>query len=195
MCQDFIVSFHIGRGGRFHNAGHRTFNPYVKRLSDCFSDSCTVFCEDEEGNPLPDEKWQLIDGGGNVVLEGRSAIESVTGILDWDGEYDTDIVKYLSECSEDELETVYQFYLEDGYMDGELKDAVCSAKGLHRIQKIDFSSAGAVLKCQDTTLSYSWNGKEDVTEEDAARWMEEQGVDPVSIKRHADKFESRFCKE
>jgi hypothetical protein len=106
----YIVAFHIGRGGRFHNQGHKSFMPHIKQLSDCFSERCIIFREDEEGNPLPDEKWLLIDGGGNVILEGRANIESKTGVLDWDGEYDTDIVQYLSECDDDELRLILDAY-------------------------------------------------------------------------------------
>ena len=56
------VRFHIGRGGQFHNAGHKTYVGTVNDLSDCFGDSI-VFSEDENGNPLPDSEWQLVDSG------------------------------------------------------------------------------------------------------------------------------------
>ena len=189
---EYIVAFHVGRGGRFHNPGHKTFNPYITELSDCFGESSMIFQEDEEGNPLPDEQWQLIDSGGNVILEGRDNIESDTGILDWDGSYDTDIVKYLSECSDSEIGIIYQAYLDDEYMDDDLKDYVCTQKGMHRIDKVKFYQCNAEIQCQDCTISYYWDGEEDVTEEEIAEWMEEQDIDPLSIKNHADSFESHF---
>ena len=99
-AQNMKVCFHIGRGGQFNNAGHKTYVGTVNDLSDCFGDSI-VFSEDENGKPLPDSEWRLVDGGGNVILTGRDEIESETGILDWDGEYDTDIVRNLSECDDD----------------------------------------------------------------------------------------------
>lgn len=190
--QNYIVAFHIGRGGRFHNQGHKSFMPHIKQLSDCFSENSIIFKEDEEGNPLPDEQWQLIDGGGNVILEGRDNIESTTGILDWDGEYDTDIVQYLSESDDNEIDIIYQAYLDDEYMDDELKDYVCTQKGLHRIHEVKFYKCNAEIQCQDCTISYSWDGEDDVTEEEAAEWMKAQDIDPFSIKEHADSFESHF---
>ena len=112
-ASEYIVAFHIGRGGRFHNQGHKTFNPNIQKLSDCFSESCIVLSEDEDGNALPDDQWQLIDGGSNVILEGRANIESTTGVLDWDGQYDTDIVQYLSDCDESELQLILEAYDND----------------------------------------------------------------------------------
>lgn len=191
-ASEYIVAFHVGRGGRFYNPGHKTFKPHIKKLSDCFSENSFIIQEDEEGNPLPDEQWSLIDGGGNVILEGRDNIESDTGILDWDGEYDTDIVKYLSDCSDSEIGSIYQSYLDDEYMDGELKDYVCTEKGMHRIDKVKFYQCNAEIHCQDCTISYFWDGEEDVTEEEVAEWMAEQDIDPLSIKNHADSFESHF---
>ena len=188
----YIVAFHIGRGGRFHNPGHKSFMPHIKQLSDCFSESSIIFQEDEEGNPLPDEQWQLIDGGGNVILEGRANIESTTGILDWDGAYDTDIVQYLSECDDNEIDMIYQAYLDDEYMDDELKDYVCTKKGLHRIHRIEFFDTHAHVECQDGMIQYDWDGRHDVDEDEAAEWMEAHDIDPLSIKEHADEFEDNY---
>ena len=191
-ASQYIVAFNIGRGGRFHNPGYNTFGPYISKLSDCFSENCFIHSSDEEGNPLPDHQWKLIDGGGNVILEGRDKIESETGILDWDGEYDTDIVQYLSECSDSEIDIIYQAYLDDVYMDDELKDYVCTQKGMHRIFKVKFYQTNAEIHCQDCTISYFWDGEHDVTEEEIAEWMAEQDIDPLSINNHADSFESHF---
>lgn len=45
-------------------------------------------------------------GANNIILSGRNEIEAITGILDWDGEYNTDIVRSLEDCDEDELQLV-----------------------------------------------------------------------------------------
>jgi hypothetical protein len=101
-----VVMFHIGRGGRFNNGGHKTFKG-VQDLT--WPDYCTVIDSDEDGNPLPDEDWTLIeDACRSVLLEGKEAIESRTGKLDYDGEYDSDVFKYIGDCSDDELQLLKQ---------------------------------------------------------------------------------------
>lgn len=127
-AQDLKVRFHIGRGGHFNNAGHKTYVGTVNGLSDCFGDSSIIW-EDENGKPLPDSEWQLIDGGGNVILSGRDEIESETGILDWDGEYDTDIVRKLSECDDDEYQMILDTEERGAYVEKNVLAYVCSELG------------------------------------------------------------------
>ncbi len=98
--QNTLVAFHIGRGGRFHNGGHYT---YMDDVSDFF-DLLTLRSEylfwhdtDENGKPLPPEEQYIVDGAGNQLLTYEEANQS-TGILDFDGEYDTDIVCSLYNC-------------------------------------------------------------------------------------------------
>ena len=129
-AQDMKVRFHIGRGGRFHNAGHKTYVGTVNELSDCFGDSI-VISEDENGKTLPDSEWKLVDSGSNVILSGRDEIESETGILDWDGEYDTDIVRKLSECDDDE----YQLILDTAERGGHVEEPVL-AYACHELGKL-----------------------------------------------------------
>lgn len=95
-----LVAFHIGRGGRFHNGGHYT---YMDEVSDFF-DLLTLRSEylfwhdtDANGKPLPPEEQYITDGAGNQMLTYDEANQS-TGILDFDGEYNTDIVCSLCDC-------------------------------------------------------------------------------------------------
>ena len=124
-AQNIKVRFHIGRGGRFHNAGHKTYVGTVNGLSDCFDESTMIISEDENGKPLPDSEWQLVDGG--VILSGRDEIESETGILDWDGEYDTDIVRHLSECDDDEYQLILDAAERGEYVEKAVLAYACSA--------------------------------------------------------------------
>lgn len=126
-AQNMKVRFHIGRGGRFNNAGHKTYAGTVNKLSDCFGDFCNIIDVDENGNPLPDSEWQLEDGGGNVILSGRDEIESETGVLDWDGEYDTDIVRDLSECNDDEYQLILDAAERGEYVEKVVLAYACSA--------------------------------------------------------------------
>ena len=129
-AQNMKVRFHIGRGGHFNNAGHKTYVGTVNELSDCFGDSI-VISEDENGKTLPDSEWKLVDSGSNVILSGRDEIESETGILDWDGEYDTDIVRKLSECDDDE----YQLILDTAERGGHVEEPVL-AYACHELGKL-----------------------------------------------------------
>lgn len=128
LAQNMKVRFHVGRGGHFHNAGYKTYVGTVNDLSDCFGDS-TVISEDENGKPLPDSDWQLVDSGGNVILSGRDEIESETGILDWDGEYDTDIVRYLEDCDDDEYQLILDTVERGGYVQKPVLAYACSELG------------------------------------------------------------------
>ena len=110
--KSIIVCFHVGIGGYHNNPGYKTYNPNVKTIQDIYNsvDNCFINCEDEDGNTLPDDEWTLTDQGGNIILEGRKEIESPVGILEWDTIYDTDIVKYLEDCTDEEIELIMKAY-------------------------------------------------------------------------------------
>lgn len=139
------VHFHVGRGGRFHNSGHKTFQGVINSLSDLFGERTFVLNQDEDGKPLPDSEWKLIREDGNVILEGRSEIESPTGVLDWDGEYGTDIVRNLSECSDDECQLIIDEYDNGHYVDSDVIDYACQALNLLRVKKVGRYDNGLVL--------------------------------------------------
>lgn len=121
--EPIYVSFHIGRGGRFHNPGHLTFRgeeDFQYLIAEC-SDSCIIISEDVDGNTLPDEDWTLEDHGGNVILQGRSEIDARTGRLEWDGEYDTDYTTTADELSDEEIEAIK---VSGAYISDELSDLI-----------------------------------------------------------------------
>ena len=191
--KNVVVAFHIGRGGRFYNGGHKTFMPFVSKLQDCFGENFFINDEYEDGTPLPDDQWQLIDGGGNVILEGREAIESETGILDWDGEYNTDIVRYIEDCRDDEMEILYQAYLDFELHDDDAIDYVCQWKGVKRISSVEFHKTNATIFFTDhTTLEYLWDGEHDLEEDDIKQWLADNSIDQKSIEDNYDDFLSHF---
>lgn len=125
------VSFHIGRGGRWHNPGYlsfygeENFQDLIKRCAE----QCVIYNEDEEGNTLPDDEWKIFDFGSNIILQGRKEIEALTGVLEWDTIYDTDYVTTTDELSEKEIDAIYKAYLEGvTFMSEELEDFICSLK-------------------------------------------------------------------
>ena len=98
------VAFHIGRGGSFNNAGHRTFigemtfAELVQKRSQYLFESN----RDENGKFC---KPYIHDGNGNFVTHDDFR-KGLTGTLEFDTIYDTDIVKEISNCEDWELEVI-----------------------------------------------------------------------------------------
>ena len=180
-ASEYIVAFHIGRGGRFHNPGHKTFNPHIQKLSDCFSESCIVLSEDKDGNALPDDQWQLIDGGSNVILEGRANIESTTGVLDWDGQYDTDIVQYLSDCDENEIQLILEAYDNDE-VEAEILPALME-KWPNALQVVnDDDDVVYIGMDKDSIIEIATSGEDSrVMAEEVTIWESEKGAEILNV--------------
>ena len=188
-AQDLKVRFHIGRGGHFNNAGHKTYEGTVNSLSDCFGDSI-VISEDENGKTLPDSEWKLVDSGSNVILYGRDEIESETGILDWDGEYDTDIVRKLSECDDEE----YQLILDTAERGGHVEEPVL-AYACHELGKLlatnikvypsnmeVFTQEGCVHLERDNFSVYTKDEEDEVRELLADKGFISESIDEIIVK-------------
>lgn len=192
-AQNINVRFHIGRGGHFNNAGHKTYVGTVNDLSDCFGDSF-VISEDENGKALPDSEWRLVDGGGNVILSGRDEIESDTGILDWDGEYNTDIVRHLSECDDDEYQLILDTAERGEYVGKAVLAYVCSALDKLMVTSIKvypsnmevFTQEYCVHLERDNFLIYTENEEDEVRE-----LLEDEGFISESIDKIIAKMKIR----
>lgn len=170
--QNVKVRFHVGRGGHFHNAGHKTYVGTVDSLADCFGDAF-IISEDDNGKVLPDSEWQLVDDGGNVILLGREQIESSTGVLDWDGQYDTDVVMSLSERSDDEYQIIIDAFNDGEYVEEEVIDYACSAIDMLRMKPIGVLDAGCTFEGDKMTI-HTQDGdrivcRNDFANEDEAR--------------------------
>ena len=185
-AQNIKVRFHIGRGGRFNNAGHKTYVGTVKDLSACFGDSFLI-SEDENGKALPDSEWKLVDSGGNVILSGRDEIESETGILDWDGEYDTDIVRYLEDCYDDEYQLILDTAERGGHVEEPILAFACHALGKLLATNIKiypsnmevFTQEGCVHLERDNFSVYTDDEEEDVRELLADKGFISESIDEI----------------
>ena len=192
-AQNIKVRFHIGRGGRFHNAGHKTYVGTVNDLSDCFGDSFLI-SEDENGKTLPDSEWRLMDGGGNVILSGRDEIESETGILDWDGEYDTDIVCYLTDCDERECQLIFDAAEKGEYIEYHILAYVCSALDKLIARSINVTPTTMEVHTQEEEYTilqrddYSSYSEDEVDE--VRDLLEEEGFISKSIDKIINKMEA-----
>lgn len=155
---------------------------------------------DENNNTLPNEQWQLLDSAGNIILEGREAIESETGILNWDNEYDTDIVKYIEDCTDEEFELIFKAYVNEEMLYSKYEDEIYAYvlqwKGLHKIEDVVFYKTNAKIVTADWddvgVPDFLWDGSEDVDEDGVRDWMKQHDIDPVSIEKYADSFVEHF---
>lgn len=133
--EKIYVSFHIGRGGRFHNHGFVTFRgeyDFQKLLqicSDVLFDVRETFDDDGNEIPLPEDEWYVHDGSGRKLLEGRKEMEAKEGVLDFDGEYDMDSSSELEHCSEREWDALRRALGHDFMSDG-LKNAIIEHFGI-----------------------------------------------------------------
>lgn len=186
------VAFHTGRGGRFNNSGHKEFYGEYS-LQDLISRKNHVLFlveEDEDGNELPTEKCFLHDGTGNVMLKGE-AVYAMTGVLDFDGEYDTYAAWELGDLTDEDFDILYDAYKRGADMSDELADVVVDRQGLRRISTVKFYRSNAEVFTHNGCIHYEWDG-EDVEEDAIREWMDDEFIDPVSIKNWADSFVSHF---
>lgn len=192
--ETITVCFHVGRGGRFNNPGYKSFNPYMRSLVDIYTssgcNSCLLINDDEEGNVLPDEEWKLIDGGGNTILEGREAIESPVGVLEWDTIYDTDIVRYIEDCTEEEYDILYKAYLDGESMDDNVADYVCEYKGMKRVNSVKCYPSNMEVSTQHGGYNLQRDTFDGMDEDEVREYLEEESYTPASIDLIIDKMES-----
>ena len=155
--KSIIVCFHVGRGGYHHNPGYKTYNPYMKTIQDIYNsvDNCFINSEDEDGNELPDDEWTLTDQGGNIILEGRQEIESPVGILEWDGIYDTDIVKYIEDCTDEEIELIMKAFRNWNMEDKDLIELIDNSIRNHKPIKTLEELADYYNVCRDYQADFA----------------------------------------
>ena len=184
--KSIIVSFHVGRGGYHKNPGYKSFNPYVHSIQDLFEDGF-LNCEDEDGNPLPDNEWTLTDQGGNIILEGRQEIESPVGVLEWDYDYDTDIAKYIEDCDDEEIDLIYNTLISGiEFVEKDVADYVSRKKGMKRvvdrIGNICLSQSTMKVTHQDGIDTYERDTFKGMDEYDVRKFLKEERFTPDSIR-------------
>lgn len=190
--EPLYISFHIGRGGYFHNQGHYTFmaEENFQDLLDRCADKLFFVNDDEDGNLLPDDEWRVRDMGDNLILEGREEIEAMTGTLDFDGDYNTDYVTIANEnLIKKEEEALLEAYKDDfkhELMSEELKKFILEMAGLHGVSNknnIEITDEKIVIRClDDYTVTIELKdiaGR--MTEEEWEEMLKEKSLCPHSI--------------
>lgn len=99
-----IVAFHVGRGGRFHNAGHKTFIGEMDFQELISRNDSNLYKQNRDRNGRFCKPY-FTGAGGNIV-DASEDIRGEVGYLNFDGQYDTDSCEYLDNCSEEELRII-----------------------------------------------------------------------------------------
>lgn len=137
-----------------------------------------------------------MDGGGNVILSGRDEIESETGILDWDGEYDTDIVRNLSECDDDEYQMILDVAERGGYVEKAVLAYVCSTLDKLMATKIKvypsnmevFTQEGCVSLMRDDFSVYTKDEEDEVRELLADKGFISESIDEIIVRMEINEW-------
>lgn len=131
-----IVAFHIGRGGRFYNAGHLSFigckpiGDFINDLFPVYENASDIFEMIKGRENLEElyrkatEDWdnaaiarlsslgldlgeiEYCDGGGSQVGLSQKDAESGIGTINIDHDYDTTYTRYLDDCNRDEINAI-----------------------------------------------------------------------------------------
>lgn len=98
-----IVAFHIGRGGKHFNPGHVTFIGEMdfQKLMRAGNNADRLFEQDRDENGRFCKHY-MTDCNGTVMVDADE-MTAKTGRLDWDGDYDTDICRYIEDCSNEDI--------------------------------------------------------------------------------------------
>lgn len=91
------------------NSGTTYYVPCVnsiQSLIDSFDGNAWLVSTDMDGGLLPDDKWSIIDRGGNHLIDGRESVESQTGVLEYEGNHY--IVKRLTDITQEDVRVILE---------------------------------------------------------------------------------------
>lgn len=185
------VWFHVGHDDRSYTTPCKRYIDTVSALSDTFKEDSMVDKTDENGEPLPDSEWKLLDRVGNIILQGREEIEAETGVIDWDALYDCDIVCNITECSDDEYKLILDAAEREEYVDEDVLSYACQRLGKLLATSIKvypsnmevFTQEYCVHLERDNFSVYTENEEDEVRE-----LLEDKGFISESIDRIIDKM-------
>src|ERR1035437_6185732 len=99
FSENEIVCFHIGRGGRFNNEGHLTFEG-VKSITQT-SDYDKLFIDEDATDDT-----EFRDGGGNGVELTLGEANTGIGRINIDNGYDTTYTCMIKDLDESEINAI-----------------------------------------------------------------------------------------
>lgn len=101
-----VVAFHVGRGGRFHNPGHKEYKGEINFLQLCNSQTQYLSEVNRDSNGRFCRPY-LIDDGGNMAVSPEDYGNEV-GEINYDFDYDRWFCQYIEDCSDSELMMIYE---------------------------------------------------------------------------------------
>lgn len=104
ISSEQVLEFHIGRGGRFFNAGHLTYNGMVDSITSTSAFNSLFAQHDESDNEL--DEFEYFDGNGNGVELTKTQAKEGTGTINIDNDYDTTYCIRVSEVDENQMEVI-----------------------------------------------------------------------------------------
>ena len=130
--EDTLITFHIGRGGHFYNAGHKKYVDQDRSINFYTNDLFVDFENREKLVRQAGDRYNLVELLNEAISDNKAFERLVkwgfelgkmiyvdncgpvgldvdndsTGVIDIDGQYDTTIVKRLKDCSESELKLI-----------------------------------------------------------------------------------------
>ena len=184
------VWFHVGHDDRSYTTPCKRYIDTVSALSDTFKEDSMVDKTDENGEPLPDSEWKLLDRVGNIILQGREEIEAETGVIDWDALYDCDIVCNITECSDDEYKLILDAAEREEYVDEDVLSYACQRLGKLLATSIKvypsnmevFTQDGCVSLMRDNFSVYTEDEEDEVRELLAGKGFIQKSIDEIIVE-------------
>lgn len=138
------------------------------------------------------EMLEIIAEERAAAMHAADQIESDTGVLDWDGEYDTDIVRHLSECDDDDYQLILDAAERGEYVEKTVLAYACSALGkllatnikVYQSNMEVFTQEGCTTLMRDNFSAYTEDEEDEVRD-----LLEDEGFISESIDKIIDKME------
>lgn len=106
--ENTILCFHIGRGGRFNNPGHLSFDG-TKKITETSDFSNLYPPKFKNGNDdLKTLKAEWLDEIGNSVELTNEMIKTGVGRINIDNDFDTTYTTYLKDLTENEIDAIME---------------------------------------------------------------------------------------
>jgi hypothetical protein len=115
--ENIIVTFRIKKGGRFNNGGHKVF-------AGEFDINQVLNGHFGHGIFMNEDETAYLDQNGNHLIDVNDTTNG-TGVLDFDGIYDTVICRNIEDCTDDEIEIIAK---SNDYKSSQLEDFINQSK-------------------------------------------------------------------